>query len=218
MSELLRLTRDALFAHRGGRLSVEELAGWARDQTSSWLSDMSRRYAFADDVVLEALHLLGGSDDAPDPGEEVAAAAALLQGDVPFRASRLLLLDAEWIARSPCATAAQALAEAGARLDSGEDWRKVISRAGALLARETEALAGDDYVQLVAIDAAAVCDDLRLAVDGSIELLGPGRPRIDAGLLAERIAAAGQVLAGERPLRATVVAARPDEVRVVLGY
>ena len=29
-------------------------------------------------------------------------------------------------------------------------------------------------------------DDLRLAVDGTVELLGPGRPRIDAALLAER--------------------------------
>lgn len=180
------------------------------------MSDPARRYAFRDDAALEALSILAALADAPDPDAEVDQALAVLDGD-GFSVARLLLLDPGLVAQVPCAGTAGLVAQAGLALDAGEPWSDVVGHLAALLTDAAEALPGDDYVELLVLEAASICADLRFAIDGTVEVLGPGRPRIDAGLLAERLAATAQVLRGERPVRA-MVRSRDGAVHVVLSF
>lgn len=216
MSALGRLVLDAISSWHRGELPANELARWSRDQSHEYVRDHARRYAFRDDVALEALGLLAGCVDLPEPDEEIAAASALLRGELPFQASRLLLVDPEWVDAGPTAPVSKALRDAADQLARGDDWSVVVRRLGGPLAT-VAGLGGNDYVELLLLEAAAVVDDLRLAVHGTVEVLGKGRPRVDAGLVAERLGAIGQVLAGDRPLRA-FVRGRGETVDVVLSY
>lgn len=209
--------RQALVAFRGGRLSAEELASYAESERAAYLSDPANRYRFRDDARLEALGILSALPDSPDPVEDAAHGLLLLDGDIAYTASRLLLVDPEALAVVPCGDLAQLVAQAGGMIDAGEPWRDVLGHVAEPLEAATEGLEGDDYPELLVLEAGAIAQDLRLAVDGAVEVLGPGRPRIDAGLLAERFAAVGQVLRGERPFRAFVRIAG-GAARVVLSY
>lgn len=217
MSGLAGPLREALVSYRAGRWGVEELAAWARSTLEAHFADPRAKYAFRDDALVEALGLLSAADAAPEPDEEVLAAQALAKGEVPFTASRLVLVDPAWVAEAPCAGAAALVSEMGARIDRGESWERVLASTAGALEEACEALAGDDYVELLCLEAAAVAADLRLAVNGTVEVLGRGRPRVDAGLVAERLGVVGQVLRGERPLRAWVRACGADDVRAVVS-
>lgn len=218
MSTLATPLREALGTWRAGRLGLAGLASWAADQLAVYFADQARKYAFRDDVALEALGLVAGAADAPEPELELEAAQALVRGESPFATSRLLLLDPAWVKDAACAAAAGRLSEVGARLDRGEEWPAVVAARGPALVAACEALAGDDYVELVCLEAAAVLGDLRLVVNGTVEVLGRGRPRIDASLLAERLASLGQVVRGERPMRVMLRARGVDAVQVVVSY
>ena len=218
MNERLAAIHDAVRAFRLHQLDAAELASWADAELSGLLGDDDRRYAFADDVIIEVLGLLASCAETPDAEGEVTDALALLSGEVPFSASRLLLLDPAWLDRSPLASAAHVVSSAGQAVERGEPVDRVVSEYGAdLVAAGLDALA-DDYVSLLIAEAGTLMHDLRLARDGEIELLGPGRPRMDVSLVAEKLANVGQVLRGERPFRATVGSRGPGAVRVVLSY
>jgi hypothetical protein len=216
VSPLVAPIRQALTAFRGGRLGAGELASWADGVLSGHLSDPARRYAFRDDAALEALSILASLGDVPDPDAEAALAMEVLEGD-GFSAARLLLLDPAGVAAAPAGGAAELVAQAGLALDDGAPWAGLVAQLAGPLAEVAAALAGDDYVELLVLEAHAICSDLRLAVEGTVEVLGPGRPRIDGGLLADRLAAAAQVLRGERPFRA-MVRARDGATHVVLSF
>lgn len=218
MSRLAPSLSNALAQWRRREVELDAIASWAGDQVELYLEDAAHRYSFLEDISLEALGLVAEAPDAPEPDVELDEAQALLTGDRPFSAARLLLVDPAWVAQTPAAQAAELAGDAGARVERGADGKGVAQLVGPALDRAVDGLAGADYVELLCIEAAALCDELRLAVKGEVEVLGRGRPRIDASILAERLASVGQVLRGERPLRALVRGRGADAVQVVLSY